>query len=133
MFFKSVLLLIVLLMLLSMPCVALAQQRNDVQEAIADAKENAELDVSMLAWGAGGFACSGFAILYAYFSTPQVPAHQFIGKSAAYVKTYTTVYKQYAKRRRIQATVIGCGCGVAAGVSAVTTLFYRLPQLDDSL
>ena len=48
MFFKSVLLLIGLLMLLSMPCVALAQQRNDVQEAIADAKENAELDVSIL-------------------------------------------------------------------------------------
>ena len=130
---KSVLLLIVLLMLLSLPYVTLAQQRNDVQEAIADAKENAELDVSMLAWGAGGFACSGFAILYAYFSTPQVPAHQFIGKSAAYVNTYTTVYKQYAKRRRIQATVIGCGCGVAAGMTAVTALFYRLPQLDDYL
>ena len=68
---------------------------------------------------------------YAYVSTPQVPAHQLIGKSAAYVKTYTAVYKQYAKRRRIQATAIGCGCGVAAGGSAVRTLFYRLPQLDD--
>jgi hypothetical protein len=128
MVFKLVLRVVVLLMLLSMSSVALAQQRNAVEEAIADAKENAELDVSMLAWGAGGFACSGFAVLYAYFSTPQVPAHQFIGKSAAYVKTYTAVYKQYAKRRRIQATAIGCGCGVAAGVAAVTTLFYRLPQ-----
>ena len=68
---------------------------------------------------------------YAYFSTPQVPVHQFIGKSAAYVNTYTAVYKQNAKRRRIQATAIGCG--VAAGVSAVTTLFYRLPQFYDAL
>ena len=43
MIFKLGLRLIVLLMLLSAPCVALGQQRNDVQEAIADAKENAVL------------------------------------------------------------------------------------------
>ena len=48
MVFKLVLRVVVLLMLLSMPCIVLAQQRNDVEEAIADAKENAELDVSML-------------------------------------------------------------------------------------
>ena len=35
--------------------------------------------------------------------------------------------------RKLKMDEIGCGCGVAAGVAAVTTLFYRLPQLDDYL
>ena len=110
--------LLLTLLLVAVPVFA---EVDEAQQAIADAKRDAENDVSPLAWGAAGFVCSGFAVLYAYFSTPQVPVHQFIGKSPVYVHIYTTVYKQNAKRRRIQASVVGCA--IASAMSSAYWLF----------
>ena len=45
-------------------------QVDEVQIATTDAKKDAKNDVSMLAWGAGGFVCSCLAPMYAYFNTP---------------------------------------------------------------
>ena len=109
--------IIMLVVLLTSPVIASV---DEVQQAITVAKQDAKGDVSMVAWGSGGFVCGGFAVLYAYFSTPQVPVHQLIGKSPTYVNTYAAVYKQNVKRKRMQATIIGCG--VASGISAITTL-----------
>ena len=134
MVFKLVLRVVVLLMLLSMPCVVLAQQRNDVEEAIADAKENAELDVSMLdsmfLCSHGGAAVSLVAVSPSFTRISLHRRFQHISSSANQ-RCMSRPIRQYARRGRIQATAIGCG--VAAGVSAVTTLFYRLPQFYDAL
>lgn len=109
--FRLFLLVIALLMLVA-PVFA---QVNDVQVATTDAKKDAKNDVSMLAWGAGGFVCSCLAPIYAYFNTPVAPAHRFIGKSPTYVDIYTLVYRQNVKRRRIQASIIGCGAASLLG------------------
>ena len=91
-------------------------QVDDVQQATADAKQDAEDNISLLAWGAAGFACSFCAPLYALIANPEVPVERFLGKSPEYVKTYTVVYQQRAKNRRIQASVIGCGAASAVSL-----------------
>ena len=122
--FKMFFFLIAMLMLVS-PVFA---QVDDVQIAAADAKRDAKNDVSMLAWGAGGFVCSCLAPIYAYFNTPTVPAHLFVGKSPAYVDTYTLVYRQNVKKRRIQASVVGCGAASLLGTLMQPMIFAALDQ-----
>jgi len=106
------------LLLLTVPVYA---QVNEVQQATVDAKQDAEDNVSLLAWGAAGFACSFCAPLYALIAKPEVPVDRLMGKSPEYVSTYTAVYQQRAKNRRIQASVIGCG--IASGVSLLMQPF----------
>ena len=116
--------LVLTLILLAMPVSA---QISETQTVVEDAKRDAQQDVSPFAWGFGGCAGSGFVVLYAYIVTPHVPVHQLIGKSPAYVITYTTVYKQHVKCQRVRSATIGCG--IAAGMSALANMFL-LPQLN---
>ena len=109
--------MIMLVILLASPVIA---SIDEVLQATTDAEQDAENDVSMIAWGSGGFVCSGFAVLYAYFSTPQVPTHKLLGKSPTYITAYTTAYQQNVKNRRTRATVMGCG--LASGIAAVANL-----------
>ena len=119
----------VVLLCLSMPLLASAQQPVDeMQQARADAERDVERYVSLPAWGAVGFGCGCFGVAYAYLATPEIPAGILLGKTPTYVDTYTRVYREHTKRRRLQAAVIGCGIG-----SAVSTLSYYLfvfPQVD---
>ena len=111
-----------------MPQIAIAQQASEIQQATEDARRDAEQNISPVAWAAVGFVCGCFAPAYAYFATPEIPIGALLGKTPTYVDTYTRVYLQNAKRKRIQATVIGCAIG-----SAVSTGYYYLfvlPQLD---
>ena len=107
-----------LLVLISLSSTIIASEPlgvDDVQQATADAKNDATLNTSMLAWGLGGVACGCFAPIYAQFKTPHVPVERLVGKSATYISTYEQVYRSQAKRRRLQAAAIGCGIG--AGLS----------------
>lgn len=113
----------VLLFFVSTPLFVYGQQAGQIRQATEDAKRDAKQYTSTLAWGAGGFVCSGFAVLFAVISKPEVPVHKLIGKSPVYVSTYTRVYKRQVKRIRTRSTVIGCG--VAAGVSAIASLFVQ--------
>ena len=116
------------LLVLSMPQIVIAQETSEIQQATADARKDVERDMSPLAWGAAGFLCGCFAPAYAYISTPQVPAGALLGKSPTYVNAYTQVYQEDVKRKRIQATFIGCAVG-----SAMSTAYYYLfllPQLE---
>ena len=45
--------------------IAGAQQISEVQQATEDARRDAELNVSPVAWGAAGFVCGCFAPIYA--------------------------------------------------------------------
>ena len=116
-----------LLIFLILPLSAVAQL-SDIEQASADARSDAKQNVSPFAWGAYGFACSIVALPHAFLGTPEVPFERLIGKSPDYVNTYTRVYQQSAKRRRLQSAAIGCGLGV--GVSTFTNLIL-LPQLSE--
>ena len=116
------------LFVLVMPQIAIAQQASEIQQATEDARRDAEQNVSPLAWGSAGFLCGCFGAAYAYFATPEIPVGALLGKTPTYVDAYTRVYRQNAKRQRIQASVIGCAIG-----SAVSTAYYYmfiLPQLE---
>lgn len=116
------------LLVLVMPQIVIAQEASEIQQATADARKDVLLNVSPVAWGAGGFVCGCFAPAYAFLSTPAVPVGALLGKSPTYVNTYTQVYQDNAKRQRIQASVIGCAIGSA--VSTVSYYLFVLPQLD---
>ena len=108
--------------------VAIAQQTSEVEQAAADARRDAEQNVSPFAWGAAGFACGCFAPVYAYLAMPEIPVGALLGKTPAYVDAYTRVYRQNAKRRRIQAAVIGCAVGSA--LSSASYYLFVFPHLE---
>lgn len=112
----------------SMPQIAIAQETAEIQQATDDARRDAEQNVSPMAWGAAGFLCGCVGAAYAYFAMPEVPVGALLGKTPTYVDTYTRVYQQNAKRRRVQATVIGCAVGSA--VSTATYWLFVFPQLE---
>lgn len=103
------------LLVLVMPQIVIAQEASEIQQATADARRDAELNVSPIAWGSAGFVCNFLAPIYAYVALPEVPVGALLGKSPAYVEAYTLVYQQNVQRRRIQAAIIGCAIGSAVG------------------
>ena len=106
-------------LILNMPMVVSAHESvSEAQQARADAESDAGQNVSSLAWGFGGFAFNVFGVGYAYFATPDIPAGALLEKTPTYTETYTQVYRYHAKRRRLQATVIGLGVLIAIGVLA---------------
>ena len=105
-----------------------AQQISEVEQATADARRDAELNVSPFAWGAAGFVCGCIAPVYAYVAKPEIPVGALLGKSPAYVDAYTQVYQQNAQRRRLQAAVIGCAVGSA--LSSASYYLFVFPHLD---
>ena len=117
-FYRSVSLLSIL-MLLSLPFEVSAQP-SPSEQAAADAKTDAKLYVSPFAWGAYGFACACLAIPHANLIDPNLPIDRIIGKSPEYVDTYTHVFRQHAKRRRLQAAAIGCGISAVIGALTFT-------------
>ena len=119
---------VILISVSVMPQIVIAQETSEIQQATQDARRDAEQNVSPAAWASAGFVCGCFAPLYVYMTTPEVPVGALLGKSPTYVNTYTQVYKENAKRRRLQAAAIGCAIG-----SAVSTAYYYLfvlPQLE---
>ena len=116
------------LFVLGMPQIGIAQDTSEIQQATQDARRDAEQNVSPFAWGAAGFVCGCFSPVYAYFSTPEVPVGALLGKTPAYIDAYTRVYQQNAKRRRLQAAVIGCAIGSA--LSSASYYLFVFPQLD---
>lgn len=115
---------VITVFVLMMSQIAGAQQVSEVEQAAADARRDAERNVSPIAWGSAGFVCSFFAPIYAYLAMPEVPVGALLGRSPAYVDAYTQVYYQDARRRRIQASVIGCAIGSAIG-SITSYMFVK--------
>ena len=116
------------LSVLGIPQIAIAQQTSEIQQATQDARRDAQQNVSPFAWASVGFVCGCFGPAYAYLATPEIPVGALLGKTPTYVDAYTSVYHQNAKRRRLQASVIGCAIGSA--VSTASYYLFVLPQLD---
>ena len=111
-----------------MPQIVGAQQMSEIEQATADARRDAAFNVSPFAWGAAGFVCGCFAPLYAFVAMPEVPVGALLGKSPAYVDAYTQVYHQNARRRRIQASIIGCAVGSV--LSSASYYLFVFPHLE---
>lgn len=113
--------LIMALLILSMPCITLAQQTSDSAQALVDAQTDAK---EPFGWLAGSFlmasACGllggGIAVLASQAMTPSPPASRFIGKSAEYVSFYTNTYQSEVKRKRLIYTSGGCLAGTVVAV-----------------
>ena len=116
--FFHILVIFLALLVIGMPQIAIAQQTSERQQAIKDARRDAQQHTSPLAWTAIGFVCGGCGVGYAYFRTPPIPAGALLGKTPTYVDTYTRVYRQTAKGLRTRAAIIGCGISAAAGIVA---------------
>ena len=107
--------IVMALLIVGMPVFAQQAPQTEIQIATKDAKQDAQQNVSMLAWGAYGLGCWIVALPHALIGNPEIPVDRLMGKPPEYVNTYTLVYRQYAKRRRLQAAAIGCGVGTALG------------------
>lgn len=93
----------------------------DAQQAVIDAKSDANLNISPFAWGAYSFACSIVALPHAFLGTPEIPIERMIGKSPEYIDIYTQMYQQHAKHRRLRAAAIGCG--ISSALSSAAWMF----------
>ena len=113
--------LIMALLILSMPCVTLAQQTSDGAQAVVDAKTDAK---EPFGWLAGSFLMAsgcgllggGIAVLASQAMTPSPPTHRLMGKSAEYVSFYTDTYQSEVKRKRLIYTSAGCLGGTVVAV-----------------
>jgi hypothetical protein len=97
--------------------VAQAQQTQQLQDAVRDAERDAESDVNPLVWIAAGFLLNVTGIGIAYFYEPSPPAFRLMGKSPDYVTMYTYAYKKKAKSIQTRNALIGCGLLVAVYIS----------------
>lgn len=120
--------ILITVFVLDMSQVASAQT-SEVEQATADARRDAELNVSPLAWGSAGLVCGFFAPIYAYVALPEIPVGALLGKSPEYVDAYTLVYQENARRRRLQASVIGCA--IASAASSVAYYLFVLPNQEN--
>ena len=85
------------------------EQLTTQQQAIFDANNDVQQNVSGALWFFGGAGCGILTFAYAVLDTPQVPMTRLLGKSPAYIAIYTTEYQSKAKRKRITSSCLGWG------------------------
>lgn len=109
------------LLLLTMPCLTLAQLTDDANQAVIDAKNdvnNLHIKEPVL-WGSAAFVvatlcgCLGGSVVLgaAHFYTPAPPAEKLIGKSPEYVAAYTLTYQETLQKDNRIAAAGGCLAG----------------------
>ncbi len=77
------------------------------QQALLNARNDAEISTKDLNWFFGGFCCGIFGPLYAVLDTPNVPSNRLLGKSPEYVSIYTNEFQAKTRARRIRFSIIG--------------------------
>lgn len=102
---------VIVLLFLSMPCLTLAQEKNDVAKAIADAKRDAKYAPNSYLWYPAGCFLGVAGILIAAVYTPHPPAEKLLGKSSEYIAYYTSTYQQVAKNHHVTEATLGCLTG----------------------
>ena len=120
---------VMVLLLLSMPCLTLAQQ-SVVLDAKLAAKRDADADVNLIHWRLiglfggflGGCLLGSVMVASAYIQVPPPPADRFIGKSPEYILTYTDAYESRKRDLQVQNTAGGCLAGSVASAFIVMSL-----------
>ncbi len=93
------------------PIIAMSQDENvnACQQAEKDAIKDTNGNIWFLAGCLGGLV----GIIIANSIKPNPPSSRLLGKSPAYVATYTDCYRAKAKKIQNHSALIGCGVGVA--------------------
>ncbi|MXV82341.1 hypothetical protein F4Z98_03125 [Candidatus Poribacteria bacterium] len=114
------------LLLLSMPCLTLAEESVALDANLA-ARTDADADVNLLHWRLiglsggllGGCLLGSVMVASAYMHMPTPPAERFIGKSPEYVLVYTTAYESRTRKLQVENTAGGCLAGSVASAFLV--------------
>ena len=93
-------------------------QKLATDDALSHLYFDANIDVT---WYATGFFLNVFGVGTAYFLTPDVPATNLVGKTPAYVETYTRVYQSEVRKHRLNKAAQGC-----LASSLMLFYYYRL-------
>lgn len=111
-------------LIFSIPCVSLAQQSTDADQAYIDAKNDAQNPVpwtlgAFLTAAAGGCIGGSVIVLSSQLHSPKPPSHRLVGKSPEYIRAYIETYERDVKRKRLFGTSAGCISG-----SLVTAMIW---------
>lgn len=117
----KILLIAIIIIMFSIPTIAITQQTGDMAQAISDAKRDASL-ADLTTWNGVGCLFGIFGMLAASVIDPPVPVTKLLGKSPEYVVFYTEAYKSNLKQNRIEAA--GEGCLVGNGLVLGYILFF---------
>ena len=120
----------------SLPFVVIAQQNSDAEQAVIDARVDANKDVNIPLWFGAGCLMSGLllvplpsgvscllppaGLVGSYFYQPSPPAARFAGKSVEYINVYSETYKN--ERGKLQAIWSTTGCASGGVVIAGCTV-----------
>ena len=117
------LVLFMAVLMLGIPVASVAQYHNSMQQqAIADAKRDAEASVRLDLWATAGCLGGFFGVLTAVTYHRPVPTVPLLGKSAEYTAFYTDTYR--AETQRLQVTPASIGCAVGTVISMLTIAAY---------
>ena len=119
------------MLLVSMPCLTLAEQTTDAGQAIIDAERDAKNinanEFFFFGFLAGaGTMCVGVIHLYwqINMSQPPIPTSKLLGKSPEYIAQYTETYRYHVKK--IQREKVASGvCAGALCTAGLTILYLR--------
>ena len=111
--------LLTVLLILSTPLVTHAQEYSrqimpGQEQAIQDAKNDAEADVNSLFWFSAGCFGNFLGYLLAQTYHHPVPSVPLLGKSPEYVAFYTDTYIRVRRQRQARHALQGCISGVIA-------------------
>ena len=116
--------MIVVLMVACSPVVTLAAHHKAAaatsgdemtqEEICAQAQEDTKSEVGMrFLWAGLGCLCGVFGILGGYLIPMPVPSEKIMGKSSAYVETYTKCYQDATKNVDGLMAITGCSTAVS--------------------
>ena len=120
------------LILVLFPFPSIAETR-EIEQAVMDAKRDAEKNTSLLTWGALGCGLGIYAFGAAAFMTPQPPIEALIGKTPTYVTVYTSAYHRHAKRRRLYASGVGCAAQFPVSVALLSWAVSSDEDVNDAI
>ena len=80
---------------------------SSAEEAIIDARRDAEINTNIAGWAVGGFLCGVFGVGFAYLYKPEVPVHRLMGKSSEYVSVYIVEYQEASRREQLPPALAG--------------------------
>ena len=105
--------LIVLLLIYPIAPALSTQEIGVAQQALLDARRDAENEASIGQATALGFFCGIIGVGIAYFTPPTPPIHRLMGKSPEYVSFYMDEYRRVAHRKEMGYAITGWVFSVA--------------------
>lgn len=84
---------------------------DDATDGMLMGEHDARANTSDFLWTTAGCLFSFFGLIAAAAVTPSLPTSRLMGKSEAYVASYTDAYKRTAKSIQTKSALLGCLLG----------------------